>query len=300
MIQNPLISIIIPVYNAENYLSRCIESIINQDFKNFELLLIDDGSTDNSQYICDEYARKDYRINVFHKPNGGVSSARNLGLKNAKGKWITFIDSDDYITSHFFEESPTFNTKFDLYIIGYQNHGDRSNYYILNNQEYLGKNQCLSFYNQHIHNDILRSPWCKFYKNSIIQKNHISFNKEMKYGEDLNFVLEYLQYIESIKSMSGIGYHYLFKKGKYMLPPIQSAKHLELIWNKYINLKIYNQQFEKSIFLCFYGVACTYARKNGLKELSSWYKSPKIEEIYKTLNLSIKQKIKYQIVDYKF
>lgn len=92
---SPKISVIVPVYNVMQYLPRCINSILDQTFTDFELLLIDDGSTDNSGKICDEYADKDHRIRVFHKTNGGVSSARNLGLDNAKGEWITFSDSDD-------------------------------------------------------------------------------------------------------------------------------------------------------------------------------------------------------------
>lgn len=94
------ISIIVPVYNAELYLARCLESILSQSFTDFELLLIDDGSTDGSGEICDTYAEKDRRVRVFHKENGGVSSARNLGLKEAKGEWICFVDSDDELLSN--------------------------------------------------------------------------------------------------------------------------------------------------------------------------------------------------------
>lgn len=89
------ISVIVPVYNTEQYLTRCIDSILSQSFTDFELLLIDDGSTDGSENICDIYAEKDSRVRVFHKENGGVSSARNLGLDEAKGEWICFVDSDD-------------------------------------------------------------------------------------------------------------------------------------------------------------------------------------------------------------
>ncbi len=94
----PKISVIVPVYNSEQHLPRCIDSILGQTFTDFELLLIDDGSKDNSDRICDEYAVKDSRVRVFHKENGGVSSARNLGLDNAQGEWIIFIDSDDWIS----------------------------------------------------------------------------------------------------------------------------------------------------------------------------------------------------------
>lgn len=90
-------SVIVPVYNVEAYLRRCVDSILRQTFGDFELLLVDDGSTDGSGSICDEYAAVDSRVRVFHKPNGGVSSARNMGLDNARGEWITFSDSDDWM-----------------------------------------------------------------------------------------------------------------------------------------------------------------------------------------------------------
>ncbi len=98
-----MISIIIPIYNVVQYLSRCIDSILAQTYTDIEILLIDDGSTDNSGQICYEYAKKDKRIKVFHKPNGGVSSARNLGLDNATGEWITFVDADDWIDKEMYQ-----------------------------------------------------------------------------------------------------------------------------------------------------------------------------------------------------
>lgn len=100
----PLISIIVPIYNVEKYLSRCIESILSQTFSNIEIILIDDGSTDNSGNICEEYAQKDYRVKFFYKENGGVSAARNYGLDKARGEWITFVDSDDWIDKNMYYE----------------------------------------------------------------------------------------------------------------------------------------------------------------------------------------------------
>ena len=93
----PQISVIVPVYNVEKYLAECVDSVLSQTFTDFELLLIDDGSKDGSGAICDEYAAKDSRVRVFHKENGGVSSARNLGLDNANGEWIVFVDADDWL-----------------------------------------------------------------------------------------------------------------------------------------------------------------------------------------------------------
>lgn len=92
-----LISIIVPVYKVEKYIRHCVESVLNQTYKNIECILVDDGSPDNCPRICDEFAEKDNRIKVIHKQNGGLSSARNMGIDNAKGKYIVFVDSDDYI-----------------------------------------------------------------------------------------------------------------------------------------------------------------------------------------------------------
>ena len=93
-----MISVIIPVYNSEKYLHKCIDSVLSQSYTNFEVILVNDGSTDSSGMICDEYAEKDERVRVFHKDNGGVSTARNLGIDYATGKYVLFIDSDDYMT----------------------------------------------------------------------------------------------------------------------------------------------------------------------------------------------------------
>ena len=98
-----LISVILPVYNVQQYLEKCIESVVNQTYKNLEIILIDDGSTDMSGKICDEFAEKDGRIKVIHSKNGGVSAARNIGLDIATGEYIGFVDSDDWIESQMYE-----------------------------------------------------------------------------------------------------------------------------------------------------------------------------------------------------
>ena len=98
-----MISIIIPIYNVEKYLEKCLDSILNQTYKNLEIILIDDGSTDNSPNICNSYCEKDKRIKIIHKNNEGVSSARNKGIELSKGKYIVFIDSDDYVSNEHIE-----------------------------------------------------------------------------------------------------------------------------------------------------------------------------------------------------
>ena len=98
-----LISIIVPIYNVEQYLNRCIESLVNQTYTNLEILLIDDGSTDNSGKLAEKWISNDQRIKVYHKKNGGLSDARNYGIKYAKGKYLSFVDSDDYVDMRFIE-----------------------------------------------------------------------------------------------------------------------------------------------------------------------------------------------------
>lgn len=113
----PRLSIIVPVYKVEQYIHKCVESILAQGFKDFELLLVDDGSPDNCGKICDEYAQKDERIRVIHKENGGLSDARNFGIEAAKGEVLSFIDSDDYIDSHMYEEMLEYMDKHDLDVV---------------------------------------------------------------------------------------------------------------------------------------------------------------------------------------
>ena len=99
-----LVSVIVPIYNVEKYLEKCIESIVNQTYKNLEIILVDDGSQDNCPAMCDEWTQKDSRIKVIHKKNGGLSSARNAGLEVSNGEYISFVDSDDWLDENTFEE----------------------------------------------------------------------------------------------------------------------------------------------------------------------------------------------------
>ena len=124
----PLISVIVPVYNVENYLRACVDSIIAQTYENLEIILVDDGSPDNCPAICDEYAEKDRRIKVIHKENGGVSSARNYGIDDSKGLYITFIDSDDTVAENWIEGLYETINDYDLSIAGitYVNDQNRS------------------------------------------------------------------------------------------------------------------------------------------------------------------------------
>lgn len=206
--KNPEISIIVPIYNNEKFLHRCIESILRQTFINFELILVDDGSSDNSGFICDQYTQQDNRIHTFHKLNEGVSSTRNLGLKHSNGEWITFIDSDDWIEKDYLET--LFEGKnTDLSIVSFSVEG--------NNEKYGNHFPTGFFYKQDIgkllteHGECtqLLAPWCKLFKTSIIKEKKIQFNTNFHTVEDTVFVLEYLAHVKSIYSNQIPSYHYM-------------------------------------------------------------------------------------------
>ena len=185
-----LISVIVPVYNVEKYLDQCIDSIVNQTFKNLEIILIDDGSTDASSSICDTWATKDNRIVVIHKENGGVSSARNLGLERATGDFIGFIDSDDYIENDFYEFLMNNLNEYDADISRciYRYAYDDGHYKASDelNQDVVIFEDNISILND-LHNSGHKSVvlWNKLYKASVI--NNVRFDESLKVGEDVVF-----------------------------------------------------------------------------------------------------------------
>lgn len=202
----PKISVIVPVYNTEKYLNRCIDSILAQTFTDFELLLIDDGSKDSSGTICDEYAAKDARVRVFHKENGGVSSARNLGLDNAKGEWIAFVDSDDWVKDRYLS---AFISKCDdstqmmiqgIEIVG--KHGKEINIPFLPSIAFLDSIVLMSRYG------CLGHTPTKLFKKSIIDSINIRFNLNYTFCEDEHFVLMYLSIINQIIVVKEKNYYY--------------------------------------------------------------------------------------------
>lgn len=239
------ISVIIPVYNTEHYLPRCIESILAQTFTDFELLLIDDGSKDNSGRICDEYAAKDSRIRVFHKKNGGVSSARNLGLDKAQGEWIAFVDSDDWIYTDYFEEMLSKSIHADLVVSSYIVEGKIDPWDKPLNLQTYTKDSIRDCLEENIHNISFLAPWCKLFNRNIIEQKLIRFNTFIKQGEDSLFNLDYLKYVSCIQLLpsqkyctsrlnpycaSGVIYDH--KQYLYAIDCISnSAKEIEKLFN---------------------------------------------------------------------
>lgn len=192
------LSIITPVYNTEKYLPACIDSVISQSFSDFEFLLIDDGSNDNSGVICDEYARIDSRIKVLHKENGGVSSARNLGLDYASGEWVYFVDSDDEILPGGLETLvKCISDDIDIVLAGYERYNvDGSVLYKVNDRiiTILNKKESLStlYENHGLYYNFLTYGCIRLLRNEIIQSNHLRFDQELANKEDTLFLTHYI------------------------------------------------------------------------------------------------------------
>ncbi|MDY5570330.1 MAG: glycosyltransferase [Candidatus Cryptobacteroides sp.] len=215
---NPKISVIIPVYNAESTLRRCVDSVLVQTFTDFECLLIDDGSKDRSGEICDEYARKDSRVKVFHKENGGVSSARNVGLDNARGEWITFVDSDDWIDVHsIMNYQIAVDNDVDMVIQGYviENASSENSYFGI---DYTGT---VSDVITHLDKDnYLGFVWNKLFNHNLLVTSSLKFDETMSFQEDFLYSLDYMTLCRRIRSISFSGYHYYMPDWgqKYNLP----------------------------------------------------------------------------------
>ncbi len=205
-----LVSVIMPIYNAENYLSQAIESVLNQTFKDFELILVDDGSTDKSSDICDAYAEKDSRIRVIHQLNGGICAARNCGLELVKSEYFTFIDNDDVYLPDLLEENYNLARKYNADILKYGNryikHKKFSPASICSSGKLdekklliIPKEDLKEKYRQFNDDDLLVYVWDGLFKTSLIKEHQIKFDTVFKHGhEDRVFCMQLYQYIDCI------------------------------------------------------------------------------------------------------
>lgn len=255
---NPEISIIVPVYNVENYLEKCIDSILNQTFKNFELILVDDGSTDRSGEICEKYKDNDSRVRVFHNINKGVSFSRNFGINKAIGNYLMFCDSDDFVSETWIEELYK-------YILLYPNSWINCNIYrmdydtkevsIIDN--YLDNLAIIdiSEYYKTIRLGISGSVCNKIFNKKIINKFRIYFNDSISYGEDVEFTIDYLKYTDKIIIINKPLYYYVRYKEdtlskKYFENKLDLLKHIYIIRKPFIDYK-YMNEFSNEYFYLF-------------------------------------------------
>lgn len=214
----PEISVVIPVYNVEIKIQRCLNSLKNQSFSDFEVILINDGSTDQSGKICDKYAANDKRFRVIHQNNQGVSVARNIGITIANGKYITFIDSDDYVSRDFLYKlyGAICSSDADMVMSNYyMSFSDRDDVYMehgYRNGNILKKDEIKNIFYKHIkENDCTVGYFClwnKLYRSSLIKENHIFLNEDMSFGEDMLFVMQCLKFCEKIAFIEEALYYY--------------------------------------------------------------------------------------------
>jgi len=212
-----LISIIVPIYNTNTtYLTKCIESILSQTYKNIEVLLIDDGSTNGVGDIIDRYGETDDRIKVIHKNNSGVSDTRNIGVDRSSGDWIMFVDADDWLEPDCCESfSKLFNLKADIvFAKTYLNYEDgkieRANNKYNTNIESVSKNDALHslLVGYRPEFQFLSTPWAKVYRKDFIKGNEIKFKLNQKLGEDSLFNYECIINAQNISYLNSFVYHY--------------------------------------------------------------------------------------------
>lgn len=288
---NPKISIIIPVYNVEPYITDCIDSLINQIYKDFEVLLIDDGSSDCSGNICDEYANKDKRLRVFHKKNEGVSSARNLGLIEAAGEWICFVDSDDWIDPNTLSSIfPILDNEIDFVQFGFKQINSMGDIIVQSN---IPDHRIVMVKDAYVKTHMYHSAICGYLiKKDIIKKYKINFPKSIKYGEDQAFILKTLICSQKILIIDDHFYNYRYREGSAMNSSITFARakdHLKVIENissfmYSINAKLsplYIYIFKELIFYYIrLGLDSTFNIFKVKKEYSNFCKNIGLSDLY--------------------
>lgn len=210
-----LFSIIIPVYNVDQYLSKCLDSIINQSYQSLEIILVDDGSTDSSASICDRYALNDKRVKVIHQSNSGVSMARNAGLKVVSGDYISFVDPDDWVESNMYQTLANYLKNRDIDIVRFNAYRKDN---VLNPLPFIG-----NYSGKKLEEDITLSLigakdfggmfilgvlWLHVFKREIIEKHHIRFKKELRRCEDRLFTISAILYSQNMMFVNDVLYHY--------------------------------------------------------------------------------------------
>lgn len=257
------VSIVVPIYNSSNTLGKCLSSIVSQTYKNLEIILINDGSKDDSQEICEKYAREDSRIIVHLKENKGVSNSRNKGIELATGEYICFIDSDDYIDQDYIEKLYMNIQNHDLVICGYKYVGtDLINIRKLKNKE-MNKTEMLNSFGEYYLNDSINSPWNKMYVKNLITE---TFDESLSLGEDLLFNISYIENCNKIKVVSEFGYNYV-KTGSISLTGRYNKEKFDVI------IKIYRHCICKYVSTENRRAISTILIRNICGQLRKYFKS---------------------------
>lgn len=255
MYEKGLVSVIVPCYNVKKYLGKCLKSISNQTYGKLEILLIDDGSTDGTSALCDIFSGVDKRIRVFHKKNGGVSSARNVGIQNAKGEYIMFVDPDDTIDDYMVENlfSSAKNTRSDIVCCGY-----KRKYLFFKKIEEIKYKKNVILDNNFIVKNMIRNivlpkgenicPFCvysKLIKTSLIKENAILFNEEWNHAEDFEFIIRVFLKTQSMVFINSTPYNYMKHIGAKSL----TSNHFKPNWfEQRVRYRKFVDEIAKSVF----------------------------------------------------
>jgi len=321
----PKISVVIPVYNVENYLKRCLDSVLNQTFQDFEIILIDDGSQDKSGKICDEYAKKDKRIKVIHKKNARVSAARNDGIKMAKGKYVSFIDSDDWIEPEMYQEMINKVEKFNLDFIMCDYKKRSNNYEDKRTQPIRGgyyskddiKNelfQCLIMF-EYIEFPPTISNWVCLFNLEFIRNNDLYYDEDIHYCEDSILGSKIMYHANNFYYLKDHHYYNYFYN-----PTSTTNTYNEVKWNSYLKIneglveyfgKMIDFDFSRQIkinmlYFALNELGQIKNSENGGEEKINMIKRimyhPKVTEIFKDFklpNVSWKTKVIILLIKFK-
>lgn len=289
---NKLVTIIVPVYNAEKNLGKCLDSIIAQTYKNIEIILINDGSTDSSLDICKKYRMIHNRVKVINQENKGVSSARNKGLELAEGEYITFSDSDDYLEN---------NMIFDMVELIEKEKTDLA---ICNYYDNYETNLKQVFFRDEVYNGIFDKRlfrgflWNKLYKREIINKNNLKMDENIFITEDLLFNCEYLRYCNKVSYTNQRLYHYVMNPYSALHYKGLTQKYLTIIDSYKKIIRIFEEEEISSIdnaYLSYFKIMCDLIYRNS--ESNEKYNIESIindrKKIYvkiKKSNISLKRK----------
>lgn len=207
-----LISVVIPVYNAEVYIKRCLESIQKQTYDNLEIIVVNDGSTDNTQKVLEEIQQQDRRIKLIQKENEGVSAARNDGVATATGKYVYFIDSDDYVENNIIEKLyKVISSQGELSVCGFTTvfmNKEDAPFSLYDSTSIISIEEYLEKMSQYLYSVYYGSLWNKMYVTEIIKRNNLKFRKDISLAEDFIFNLDYLQYVKKVTMLPECMYYY--------------------------------------------------------------------------------------------
>lgn len=255
----PTISVIIPVYNVEKYLSRCVDSILFQTFADFELLLIDDGTSDHSGQICDDYANRDDRIRVLHQENAGASTARNIGIDASQGRYIVFVDSDDYVKVDYLSNLllllPTKEIGMGFTVQGCERYNEKKE--ILRATQFIQRlyatNEIEEFFIQTRVSWGIFSPCAKLFERRLLNEYSIRFDTTVRFAEDIPFILHCMSKCDYMAVGSSLDYCYI----SYSVDTVSNRVYpFDVEYHSFVSIK---QQVVKVIEECnFSAMGCRY------------------------------------------